>query len=277
MYISLCTHSYQARLYAGTKYVLDSESRLIRERPLCGKIIIDTFAYFTVQSDERPKNPKLNSSKVNPFFSGDRKPFQVEIDLSNEQQHRKGDIILLSGPPGVGKTLTAESVAERSRVPVYFLRASDLGTDPSEVESTLWNVLGCCKLWNAVLLIDEADVFLEARSADRMEQNEPISIFLRNLEYYQGIMFLTTNRVESIDTAFRSRIDLILPYPDLNLPARRKIWSSFLEPLAKKRSFSEREYDELAEADLNGREVKNAVKISRFVAASEQHDLQMEH
>lgn len=58
---------------------------------------------------------------------------------------------------------------------MYFLRASDLGTDPSEVESTLWNVLGCCKLWNAVLLIDEADVFLEARSADRMEQNEPIS------------------------------------------------------------------------------------------------------
>lgn len=102
-------------------------------------------------------------------------------------------------------------------------------------------------------------------------------VFLRNLEYYQGIMFLTTNRVESIDTAFRSRIDLILPYPNLNLPARRKIWSSFLEPLAKKRSFSEREYDELAEADLNGREIKNAVKISRSVAASEQQDLQMEH
>lgn len=89
-------------------------------------------------------------------------------------------------------------------------------------------------------------------------------------------MFLTTNRVESIDTAFRSRIDLILPYPDLDPPARRQIWSSFLEPLAKKRSFSEREYEELAKADLNEREIKNAVKISRFVAASDGKELHME-
>lgn len=69
-------------------------------------------------------------------------------------------------------------------MPLYSLRASDLGTDPSEVESTLLNALECCKLWNAVLLIDEADVFLEARSADRMEQNELISSGCRTLYFF---------------------------------------------------------------------------------------------
>lgn len=60
-------------------------------------------------------------------------------------------------------------------MPLYSLRASDLGTDSDQVEATLKDALECCKLWNAVLLIDEADVFMEKRSADRLEQNELVS------------------------------------------------------------------------------------------------------
>ena len=45
--------------------------------------------------------------------------------------------MLLSGPPAVGKTLTAESVAVVMRVPIYILSAGDLGTDPKEVEKKL--------------------------------------------------------------------------------------------------------------------------------------------
>ena len=48
--------------------------------------------------------------------------------------------------------------------------------------------------WEAVLLLDEADVFLEARSTHDLERNKLVSIFLRVLEYYEGILFLTTNR-----------------------------------------------------------------------------------
>lgn len=58
---------------------------------------------------------------------------------------------------------------------MYSLRASDLGTDSDQVEATLKDALECCKLWNAVLLIDEADVFMEKRSSDRLEQNELVS------------------------------------------------------------------------------------------------------
>lgn len=70
----------------------------------------------------------------------------------------KGIIMLLSGPPGVGKTLTAEAVAETMRVPLYMMSAGDLGTHPSGVEAALKDILQMTTKWKAVLLLDEADV-----------------------------------------------------------------------------------------------------------------------
>lgn len=97
----------------------------------------------------------------------------------------RGTIMLLKGPPGVGKTLTAESVADVMRVPLYVLSAGDLGTDPESVESILRDILTMVPRWGAVLLIDEADVFLEARDKTDLKRNELVSIFLRLLEYYE--------------------------------------------------------------------------------------------
>ena len=87
----------------------------------------------------------------------------------------KGMIMLLSGPPGVGKTLTAESVAETMRAPLYMMSAGDLGLTSTEVEASLSNVLEMCTKWKAVLLLDEADVFLEQRSAHDLERNKLVS------------------------------------------------------------------------------------------------------
>ncbi|CAN8103121.1 unnamed protein product [Discula destructiva] len=141
----------------------------------------------------------------------------------------KGIIILLSGPPGVGKTLTAESVAEQMKVPLYIMAAGDLGLDPRSVEARLQDVMSMCSRWGAILLLDEADIFLEERSLHELERNKLVSIFLRVLEYYEGIMFLTTNRVQTFDAAFQSRIHISLEYPELDKPARKKIWQDFLE------------------------------------------------
>lgn len=97
----------------------------------------------------------------------------------------RGVIMLLSGPPGVGKTLTAESVAEVMRVPLYVLSAGDLGTRASTVEENLKDILRIVPKWGAVLLLDEADVFMEARNSTDLARNELVSIFLRMLEYYE--------------------------------------------------------------------------------------------
>lgn len=141
----------------------------------------------------------------------------------------KGIIILLSGPPGVGKTLTAESVAEQMKVPLYIMAAGDLGLDPRSVENKLQDVMTMCSRWGAILLLDEADIFLEERSLHELERNKLVSIFLRVLEYYEGIMFLTTNRVSTFDAAFQSRIHISLEYPDLDKKSRKAIWENFLK------------------------------------------------
>ncbi|PWY95905.1 P-loop containing nucleoside triphosphate hydrolase protein [Aspergillus sclerotioniger CBS 115572] len=176
----------------------------------------------------------------------------------------RGVIVLLSGPPGVGKTLTAESVAEVMKVPLYALSAGDLGTEPTEMEERLKDILEMVPRWGAVLLLDEADVFLEARNSTDLARNELVSIFLRLLEYYEGILFLTSNRAENIDPAFESRIHVSLRYPELNLSSRRQIWSQFLGKDLD--AFTGDELDSLARVPLNGRQIKNVLLTAHLLA-----------
>ena len=178
----------------------------------------------------------------------------------------KGIIMLLSGPPGVGKTLTAEAVAENMRVPLHTISSGDLGSSPWEVERGLSEILDLVARWNAILLLDECDVFLEARSTHDLERNKIVSIFLRTLEYYEGILFMTTNRVDNIDQAFQSRIHVSMQYPDLTTASRRQIWANFLRASKQPSEFSETDLDELATVKLNGRQIKNILKTAQLLA-----------
>lgn len=191
----------------------------------------------------------------------------------------KGMIMLLSGPPGVGKTLTAESVAETMRAPLYMMSAGDLGLHSAEVETSLSNVLEMASKWNAVLLLDEADVFLEQRSSHDLERNKLVSIFLRILEYYEGILFLTTNRVDNIDAAFQSRIHISMQYGELSTSSRRHVWVNFLNATSKgkKHNFCDQDLDKLAEYQMNGREIKNVLKTAQLLASKKGKGLGYEH
>lgn len=122
----------------------------------------------------------------------------------------KGLVGLLYGNPGCGKTLTAEAVAEITHSPLYVVSAGELGTRPSEVDEHLSRILELSHMWNAVLLLDEADVFLHKRSTTDLARNALVSIFLRQLEYYQGILILTTNMVTQCDPAFGSMSSALL-------------------------------------------------------------------
>jgi AAA+ superfamily predicted ATPase len=84
-------------------------------------------------------------------------------------------------------------------------------------------------LWDAVLLVDEADIFMEARSLHELRRNAMVGVFLRVLEYQQQIMFLSTNRLNTFDEAFRSRISVAIQYHDLDESARRTVWENFLK------------------------------------------------
>ena len=171
----------------------------------------------------------------------------------------KGLVFVLHGPPGVGKTLTAEGIAEFLRCPLYAVSAGELGTD-ARIEHELQKIMDIAHSWGAVLLLDEADVFLEKRQHQDVHRNALVSIFLRLLEYFQGILFLTTNRVETFDDAFQSRIHIALRYEELSLKAKTEIWKLFVGRVedsghSKIAEFREKDYEMLARNDLNGRQV----------------------
>ena len=117
----------------------------------------------------------------------------------------QGLIGLFAGGPGCGKTLTVEAVAEETQKPLYMVSAGELGLEAETVDRRLSRILDISQRWNAILLLDEADVFLQHRNRLDLHRNSIVSIFLRRLEYFKGIMILTTNRVDDCDPAFESR------------------------------------------------------------------------
>jgi len=100
------------------------------------------------------------------------------------QNKGRGLVGLLSGSRGVGKTLTAEAVAEVTRRPLYMVSSGELGTNADAVDNRLEMILEITRRWGCVLLIDEVDVFLAARGTD-LARDTLVSIFLRRLEYEQ--------------------------------------------------------------------------------------------
>jgi SpoVK/Ycf46/Vps4 family AAA+-type ATPase len=193
-----------------------------------------------------------------------------------------GLIILLHGGPGTGKTLTAESVAELTNKPLYRVTCGDIGTNPEDVEKYLESVLYIGAIWKCVVLLDEADVFLEERSMTDLQRNALVSVFLRVLEYYEGILILTSNRVGTFDEAFKSRVQLALHYPSLEYDGRWAIWSNFINGLREtspdaKVDELKHKIDILARSSLNGREIRNTVKTAMQLAHFKKEPLDYSH
>lgn len=113
----------------------------------------------------------------------------VLISLSNLAtplylERAAANLHITDGPPGTGKTLTAEGISELLKCPLYMVSAGELGTDSRYLETELQKILDICHTWGAILLLDEADVFLEKRSLHDIHRNALVGVFLRQLEYF---------------------------------------------------------------------------------------------
>lgn len=122
-----------------------------------------------------------------------------------------GNVILCKGIAGVGKTLTAEIYAELIERPLYTISAGNLGTKADQISDNLQRIFMQAKRWECVLLLDEADVFVGQRK-ENIEQNAIVAEFLRTIEYFDGLLFMTTNRPNDIDDAIVSRCTAIINY-----------------------------------------------------------------
>lgn len=187
------------------------------------------------------------------------------------QKKSGGTIICLNGPPGVGKTLCSESLAELLHKPLYSIGCGELGTSVDVLEKRLVEILEIAHAWNAILLLDEADIFMEKRSTNDVQRNAMVSVFLRLLERYQGIMFLTTNRPDEFDNAFRSRISISINYKDLDQNARFKVWNNLLN--ASKTNLSQTDIFQLSQVEMNGRQIKNCIRMGQCLAKESKEEL----
>ncbi|MGZ5628899.1 MAG: ATP-binding protein [Methylobacter sp.] len=139
-----------------------------------------------------------------------------------------GTTVLCAGPAGVGKTLTAEVYSEIIKRPLYRVHSGQLGLNVGEMEKALKDVLTRAQRWGAVMLIDEADVYIKRRD-NNIAMNAVVGVFLRVLEYFNGLLFLTTNRVDDIDEAIVSRCIALIKYYPPDRDARRRIWQVMVE------------------------------------------------
>ena len=138
------------------------------------------------QDLEIPKGHKdIVQALINTHFSKD-KTKDPGLDLVHEKG--RGVIVLLHGVPGVGKTATAECVAVSHGKPLLPITCGDLGLKPKEVEATLQTAFQLAQAWDCVMLLGEADIFLAQRTNQDIERNALVSVFLRILEYYEGIL-----------------------------------------------------------------------------------------
>jgi len=175
-----------------------------------------------------------------------------------------------------------ECVAEKENRPLYMVTCGDLGTEPDDLEKRLKDVFEYAVNWNAVLLLDEADVFLQERDVHDLKRNALVSVFLRELEYFDGVLFLTTNRPGSLDEAFQSRIHVTIGLPELDAKSQLEVWTIFVKDLniekSEKMSILEFVDEDIKKnGNLNGRQIRNSVRTALAIAAQMSETISKKH
>jgi hypothetical protein len=221
------------------------------------------------QLDDYVYDPKMADKLV---LSEDRKTLVKLLIESKDagftdivQGKGGGAVVLLAGPPGTGKTLTAEVYAEAEGRALYSVQCSQLGTDPETLEEELLKVFARARRWNAVLLLDEADVYVHERGND-LQQNAIVGVFLRVLEYQGSVLFLTTNRPDDVDDAIASRCIAKLTYDMPTADQQKAIWRILAQTTGTK--IQDDALDAIVDRnrDLSGRDIKNLLKLARVMS-----------
>ncbi|KAL4748041.1 hypothetical protein BDW72DRAFT_196176 [Aspergillus terricola var. indicus] len=224
-----------------------------------------------------PGHKKIIWSLVHSHFEK-RKMEQTHsfYDISQDIIHNKGRglVVLLHGVPGVGKTSTAEAVAQKWKKPLLAITCGDLGLEAADVEKSLKDIFRLAQLWECVLLLDEADVFISQRRPSDLQRN-------------------SFSAVGNMDEAFKSRIHMSLYYPPLNREQTKKIWAmnlARLESIEKERhratgqpklsiaaadimKYAMEHFTETSKMDKawNGRQIRNAFLTAAALARYDQH------
>jgi hypothetical protein len=187
---------------------------------------------------------------------------------------------LLRGPSGTGKTLAARLLAATLSMDLYRLDlTSVVDKYLGETEKNLSRVFARAEELDILLLLDEGDALLTQRtdvsSSNDRYANLETNYLLQRLESYEGILFVTTNAGNRIDTAFQRRMDVVIDFPLPGPVERRLIWDLHLPGGTRVDS---RQLDEFADrCVLSGGQIRNAALHAALLALDGHELLNEEH
>lgn len=223
----------------------------------------------------------LGSSLILPEEHADLINALLDTDSLTFEDFTEGkgnsSVILCGGSPGLGKTLTAEIFAEATEKALFRIPCGLLGTDYATIEKRLGKLMALSAEWGAIMLLDEADLLIRSRSMD-FEQNAIVSVMLRLLEFYPGIIFMTTNLLDVVDEAVLSRCIAVIKYvPPHNDEVRTRLWSALWDQFlrdAPAEKLADKEATIAAMIkhfpDASGRSIKELLKLTiRYVSAKD--------
>ena len=191
-----------------------------------------------------------------------------------------GARLLLTGPPGTGKSLAAAAVATALDTDLLVVNISRIVSKwLGETEKNLAAVFDAAERTQGVLLLDEADALFGTRTeisdAHDRYANLETAYLLQRLDRFEGLAILTTNLRANIDVAFIRRMDFIIEFPLPDHPGRRDLWTGHLPP------------DQLADdVDVEaltglyaipGAWIRNAVIAAAYTAAAGGGLINMDH
>jgi AAA+ superfamily predicted ATPase len=155
-----------------------------------------------------------------------------EWKLGKVLEKGKGTILLFYGSPGTGKSMTAEALAEHLGKQVCAINIAQLeDCYLGETEKNIEAVFARAQEEGLFLLFDECDSFISTREEkDSLHRyyGKVVNLLLREIEEFDGVLVMTTNRYEALDTALERRIALRVHFNRPGKAERRAIWQRFL-------------------------------------------------
>ncbi|UFJ38959.1 AAA family ATPase [Brevibacillus humidisoli] len=201
--------------------------------------------------------------------------------FSRKLAYGTGLSMLFSGPPGTGKTMSAQVVANELQLELYKIDLSQVFSKYiGETEKNLREIFQEAQGSNAILFFDESDALFGKRSEVKDSHdkyaNVETAFLLQKMEEYEGISILATNYLQNIDEAFMRRIQFIIKFPFPDAAQREMIWRSMIPeeaPLSE-----EVDFRFLAnQLPVSGGSIKNIVVSAAFLAAEEKQPISMPH
>lgn len=233
------------------------------------KIFSSGVSLDTTKLDALVLDPKVKTDILALLYQHKHaKKLFEDWGLGDVIEYGRGMTMMFYGPPGTGKTYGANCIAKALGKELLVLGAAEIQTsEPGGANRNIQNAFSDARTSNKVLFIDECDSLISNRNNLGMILASEINTLLTEIEKFEGVCILASNRIGDMDPALERRLSLIIEFPMPNMEQRMEIWKKLLP--VKMPLHEDVKVEKLAEMELSGGLIKNVVLQGARLAISE--------